>query len=87
MVGRFPFASPNSNEIDNNPSKVSDLGRRMIAKVRLEDTTDGANFWNEDFPRMSTRSLLPEACDDQLLAGFLKHAGAIDAAMERICRS
>jgi hypothetical protein len=91
LVGRFPFESPDANDIDRNPAKVSNLGRRLVAKIRLEDAaqddvTSRGGFWCEDFPRMSTRSLLPEACDDELLARFLEHAPAINAAMAEICR-
>lgn len=67
LVGRFPFMSPNPNQIDKDPANVSDLARRLVARIELADTDDepgrlagqpsGRGFWSSDFPRMSVASL------------------------------
>lgn len=91
LVGRFPFMSPNPNQIDKDPANVSDLARRLVARIELTDTDDepsrlagqpsGRGFWSSDFPRMSVASLLPTAENDQLLKAFSQNAGQIDDAM------
>jgi hypothetical protein len=91
LVGRFPFMSPNPNQIDKDPANVSDLARRLVARIELADTDDepgrlagqpsGRGFWSSDFPRMSVASLLPAAENDQLLKAFSQNAGQIDDAM------
>jgi hypothetical protein len=94
LVGRFPFAGPNPNQIDRDPPNVSDLSRRLVAKIKLVDGAgDGvreskgrSGFWTKDFPRMSARSLMPTADDDKLLERFCPYADEIDDAMDRICR-
>jgi hypothetical protein len=82
LVGRFPFIGPNRNEIDKEPVTVSDLKRRLVARIKLEN--DGG-FWNMDFPPMSASSLMPRIEDDQLLERFHQHAQQIDDAMQKIC--
>jgi hypothetical protein len=90
------FKSPNQI-IDKDPANVSDLARRLVARIELTDTDDepsrlagqpsGRGFWSSDFPRMSVASLLPTAENDQLLKAFSQNAGQIDDAMNRICRN
>jgi hypothetical protein len=96
LVGRFPFMAPTPNSIDNNPAKVSDLGRRLIARITLTDNDDenqrrdrqasGRGFWSDDFPRMSERALMPDPTDDQLLDRFRLYETQIDEAMHEICQ-
>jgi hypothetical protein len=81
LVGRFPFISPNPNEIDKRPDAVSDLSRRLVARISLQDE---GKFWNADFPRMSALSLMPPAETDPLLERFHKHINQFDEAMEGI---
>jgi hypothetical protein len=97
LAGRFPFMSPDSNTIDKDPANVSNLSRRLVARIILTDADDeasrrgrrpsGRGFWSDDFPRMSVPSLMPEAKDDQLLDGFSRYADQINDSMHRICRS
>jgi hypothetical protein len=89
LVGRFPFMSPDSNDIDKDPANVSDLSRRLVARIILKDANEpsGSGFWSDDFPRMSASSLMPETKDDQLLDRFCRYAGQIDEAMRGICES
>lgn len=93
LVGRFPFANPNRNEIDRDPDKVSRLSRRLLARIilknRHEHDREGSaanqdTFWNQDFPAMSPSSLLPSVDNDQLLNRFLSYADEIDGAMLKI---
>jgi hypothetical protein len=35
LAGRFPFLSPVSNNIDTHPAEVSDLARRLVARITL----------------------------------------------------
>jgi hypothetical protein len=93
LAGRFPFESPVSNIVDKRPAKVSDLARRLVARIYLTDADDvvrrrdrrpsGNGFWSHDFPRMSDLSLMPK--DDPILDIFAKHAAQIDDAMREIC--
>jgi hypothetical protein len=95
LAGRFPFAGPTANNIDTHPAGVSDLGRRLVARIDLTDADDEGyrqarsptahGFWSDDFPRMSPQSLMPEAREDQLLHSFGKYVTQIDEAMHRIC--
>jgi hypothetical protein len=95
LAGRFPFDCPVSNDIDKNPWKVSDLANRLVAKIRLTDADNeccrqnhkpsGPGFWSDDFPRMSSESLMPE--HDELLDRFTPHADKIDEWMEQACKS
>ena len=70
LVGRFPFMAPTANEIDRRPDQVSDLSRRLVARIRLRDE---GSFWNADFPPMTASSLMPTAENDQLLEKFQQH--------------
>jgi hypothetical protein len=96
LVGRFPFMSPAPNIIDAYPNRVSNLGRRLAARINLMDA-DGENngkyrksydrgFWSDDFPRMSESALMPREEDDQLLNRFSLYADQIDDAMNKICQ-
>jgi hypothetical protein len=97
LAGRFPFASPLKNCIDEDPAKLSDLTRRLVARIDLTDSDDensrqarrpsGHGFWSDDFPRMSREALLPKADDDHLLKSFAGYAAEIDQAMHRICHA
>ncbi len=96
LAGRFPFASPIANSIDRHPANVSDLARRLVARIDLTDADDednrqarrpsGRGFWNDDFPRMSRPSLPPKAEEDQLLNRFARFTSQIDQAMHEICQ-
>ena len=97
LVGRFPFAGPIANIIDRDPANVWNLARRLVARIDLSDADDehsrqtrkpsGHGFWSDDFPRMSPRSLMPRAEEDQVLTSFAQHATDIDQAMYKICQS
>jgi hypothetical protein len=97
LAGRFPFASPTRNSIDSKPAEVSNLARRLVARIDLTDAGDEdsrrsrkpseCGFWSEDFPRMSAPSLMPSQQDDLLLANFAQFAHRIDQAMQEICQS
>jgi hypothetical protein len=96
LVGRFPFMAPMPNPIDNDPARVSDLGRRLIARIVLTDNDDeprrrtrqpsGYGFWSNDFPRVSEPALMPDPKDDQLLDHFRGYEAQIDDAMGEICQ-
>jgi FRG domain len=86
LVGRFPFVSPSPNQIDNRPDEVSNLSRRLVARIVLKEGSSGS-FWNEDFPRMSTSALLPRIELDKLLEEFTRCANDIDEMMQDICGS
>jgi hypothetical protein len=93
LTGRFPFKTPVTNEIDRDPANVSDLARRLVARIVLIDKANAKSrgqsergFWSDDFPRMSATSLMPNPKDDLLLSAFSQHASRIDEAMSRICR-
>jgi hypothetical protein len=83
LVGRFPFLGPTPNEIDSRPDQVSDLSRRLVARIKLKDE---GRFWDADFPRMSPSSLMPPASNDQLLERFHQHIMPLDEVMQEICR-
>lgn len=90
LAGRFPFAHPTPNQIDNNPAEASSLSRRLLARIILRDdpTADGARgkgFWCNDFPRMSKASLMPGPEKDEMLSKFDEYKDEIDAKMEQIC--
>jgi hypothetical protein len=91
LVGRFPFSGPNPNQIDTDPSKFSNLSRRLVARIVLKDQRSadnsslGRSFWSDDFPRMSTTSLMPVQAEDELLRRFMPHANEIDKLMHDIC--
>jgi hypothetical protein len=97
LAGRFPFDPVREPEGDKDFSyfaKVSNLERRLVAKIRLTDddepsrrdaTPTGRGFWSEDFPRMSEKSLMPDVSDDPLRAGFYDSAEDIDRMMRQIC--
>jgi hypothetical protein len=97
LAGRFPFMSLDSNGIDEYPEQVSDLSRRLVARIVLTDSDEepgrrtrqpsGQGFWSDDFPRMSVLSLMPKAEDDHLLRHFSRYAAQIDGAMHQICQS
>lgn len=96
LAGRFPFMAPMPNSIDKDPAKVSDLGRRLVARITLTDTDDdhqrqarepsGCGFWSDDFPRISTLALMPKPEDDQLLDRFSSYTEQIDTVMNEICQ-
>jgi hypothetical protein len=96
LVGRFPFVRPIPNAVDSDPGKVSDLSRRLIARIELVDNApfiqnhamepNTESFWSSDFPRMSDSSLLPNKENDRLLALFLDNSSIIDSKMSEICR-
>jgi hypothetical protein len=95
LAGRFPFAGPNSNQIDRDPEKASRLSRRLVARIKLVDARDGitnepssdlGGFWSSDFPRVSETALMPSEANDEVFHRLKEHAGQIDAAMAGICR-
>jgi hypothetical protein len=98
LVGRFPFDPERERESDRDFryfAKVSNLERRLIAKIRLTDTDEkqhrrdatatGQGFWSKDFPRMSEKALMPEVLEDPLLASFREKAADIDRMMRMTC--
>lgn len=97
LAGRFPFVGLDSNQVDRNPKNVSNLARRLVARIRLTDHDDetsrterrptGQGFWSDDFPRMSVPSLLPDPENDRVLKKFHEHSDSIDRAMHKICKS
>ena len=100
LAGRFPFLSPVPhlpNAIDRNPAHVSDLSRRLVARIELKDSDDadrrknrhptGQGFWSDDFPRMSPTSLIPEIKHDQLLEIFSGHMDKLDKEMDSLCKA
>ena len=95
LAGRFPFAGPNSNQIDRDPKAASNLSRRLIARIKLVDAGDGSanepssdlsGFWSSDFPRLSETALMPSEANDEVFHRLKEHADQIDAAMAGICR-
>ncbi len=94
LVGRFPFESPITNQIDSDPQRFSNLKRRLIAKIKLIDDKDSNSgdaavgskgFWSEDFPPISESALLPSADSDVLLAAFKTQMPTLDQKMTEIC--
>jgi FRG domain len=92
LVGRFPFESPTPNRIDHRPREVSNLRRRLVARIVLKNKTGAEvdepsrrSFWNPDFPPMSAASLTPSTEVDKLLKQFIRYAEEIDDAMRNIC--
>jgi hypothetical protein len=89
LAGRFPFIGPNPNKIDRQPNKVSDLTRRLIARIVLKDEYSASEstggFWSTDFPRISTAALMPDLENDRLLREFMQFSNEIDVMMRDTC--
>jgi len=92
LADRFPFEGPTPNRVDHRPREVSNLRRRLVARIQLKnekragvDEPCRRSFWNSDFPPMSAASLTPPTEVDKLLKQFIRYAEEIDEAMRNIC--